>query len=523
MSDLPANSTVQNAKRILIVEDDPIVARIYQNRLTNAGFAVTVATEGSDGFFCIVKDKPDGVLLDLMLPHMDGVQILRKTRAQKAFEKTPIIAFSNAYMNGMLQNAVEAGATMVVNKSDSGAIENIVSGFMDLLCRVTNNSSLVSLPPLEILGEDSAPAASDFTDGSPEVEPASPSRGAMFRPPQATARPAATGAPTQRPRFGVAPVSSRPRSTAPQASATASAIPPTTPTQDARTNVAPSAAAARANLPTAPDSEEISSTASFDRKDDGRSAEQSLFEIFTDKGSETMARIRTILRAYSKDPSTPEGRTRLQDLYRLVHSLTSVAGMASLESTANFSACLEALLHELLNKPTSFQPSTLRTLASAVDVLGSMFREAGRYECPLMTQAFVLVVDDDVISQRTVTLSLQKAHLGVVCASTYQEALEKLKEVSFELIVLDVNLPDSSGDGFELCAAIRKIASYEKTPVIFVTGLNDFQSRAKSIVSGGNDFISKPLSRIEMTVKSLSYVMKGRLPMRREAPQHIAA
>src|SRR5205823_4001219 len=103
--------------------------------------------------------------------------------------------------------------------------------------------------------------------------------------------------------------------------------------------------------------------------------------------------------------------------------------------------------------------------------------------------------------------------------SDYQEALEKLKEVAFELIALDVNLP--GGDGFDLCAAIRKIPTYEKTPILFVTGLNDFQSRAKSIVSGGNDFISKPLSRIEMTVKSLSYVMKGRLPATREAPQHV--
>jgi CheY-like chemotaxis protein len=256
-----------------------------------------------------------------------------------------------------------------------------------------------------------------------------------------------------------------------------------------------------------------------DRSSAPRSAEQSLLEIFADKGAETMARIRTILRSYTKDPSSPDGRNHLRDLYRLVHCLTSVAGMASLESTANFSACLEALLHELLTKPGSFQPSTLRTLASAVDVLGCMFQQAGRYECPLMTEAFVLVVDDDVISQRTVTLSLQKARLGVVCASDCQEALSKLKEISFELIALDVNLP--GGDGFDLCTNIRRIRGYEKIPILFVTGLNDFQSRAKSIAAGGNDFISKPLSRIEMTVRSLSYVMKGRLPITREAPQHV--
>jgi DNA-binding response OmpR family regulator len=503
MSDLPANSTVQNAKRILIVEDDPIVARIYQNRLTNAGFSVSVSAEGGDGFFCIVKDKPDGVLLDLMLPHMDGLQILRKTRAQKAFEKTPIIAFSNSYMNGMLQNAVEAGATMVVNKSDTGAIDNIVESFLDLLCRPSGNRFVPTPTPTAtgFAEEEQVSGDSQTTQqAATSLQAAAPT---TFRAPQATTRPVATGT-AQRPRFGVAPVG-RPRPGA--------VTPPQKPSAISASNTQPARPVSAPETPTGSD------TASVDRSSAPRNAEQSLLEIFADKGAETMARIRTILRSYTKDPSSPDGRNHLRDLYRLVHCLTSVAGMASLESTANFSACLEALLHELLTKPGSFQPSTLRTLASAVDVLGCMFQQAGRYECPLMTEAFVLVVDDDVISQRTVTLSLQKARLGVVCASDCQEALSKLKEISFELIALDVNLP--GGDGFDLCTNIRRIRGYEKIPILFVTGLNDFQSRAKSIAAGGNDFISKPLSRIEMTVRSLSYVMKGRLPITREAPQHV--
>jgi hypothetical protein len=55
-----------------------------------------------------------------------------------------------------------------------------------------------------------------------------------------------------------------------------------------------------------------------------------------------------------------------------------------------------------------------------------------------------------------------------------------------------------------------------------VSGLNDFLSRAKSVSSGGNEFISKPLSRLEMTIKSLSFVMKGRLPAIRDAARPAA-
>jgi len=112
------SNAAEMAKRILIIEDDAVVARLYQNRLRKEGYRVEIAAEGQEGFFTILKNKPDGVLLDLMLPNMDGIQILRKTRAQKQFETMPIIVFSNSFISGMLDEAVSAGATRVFNKSD---------------------------------------------------------------------------------------------------------------------------------------------------------------------------------------------------------------------------------------------------------------------------------------------------------------------------------------------------------------------------------------------------------------------
>jgi CheY-like chemotaxis protein len=516
MSDSPAPSNPTGGKRILIVEDDPVVARIYENRLTKAGFVVTVSVEGQDGFFSIVTTKPDGVLLDLMLPNMDGVQILKKTRAQKHFERTPIIAFSNAYMNGMLQDAVEAGASMVVNKSETGAMENIVAAFMQMLCSRPGTFAPRPAAPETSAASDATPPVNvpETSQDQPALAPRTVTPQAAPESSVANDRNAPRPAPAAR--FGVVPTS-RFRSNTPA---------PENPNNPSDSNSrganqtsffkrpSPSSSAARpaestrSSLPEAPQLPASGSSTP-------RTPERNLLDIFADNGSETVARIRTNMRAYSKEPASERGKSHLQSFYRLVHSLTSVAGMASLESIANFSACLEAYLHELVSKPDSFQASTLRTLASAVDVLDRMFKEAGKYECPMMTEAFVLVVDDDVISQRAVTLSLQKARLSVMCASNCDEAFDKLKEISFELIVLDVNMPGL--DGFELCSTIRKIPTYEHTPILFVSGLNDFLSRAKSVTSGGNDFISKPLSRIEMTIKSLSFVMKGRLPALQEA------
>jgi DNA-binding response OmpR family regulator len=525
MPDSSDQPLAQSGKRILIIEDDPVLARVYQNRIAKAGFTVSLSSDGQDGFFSIMQSKPDAVLLDLMLPHIDGLQILRKTRAQKQFERMPIIVFSNSYMNGMLQQAVEAGATMVVNKSERGAVENIVASFVQMLCGpVPQPSETISTPAENAPAASQPPSDTSFrprfspqSNAAPTAEPAVATRTAAIETSsQAAVAEAKTVAPKSR--FGVIPIAqSRAAAPAPVVSRvetprTSDVVSVARPlVQTGTTNVDQLISANRSSQSKAKETAGAASSVSSELP----SAEKEVLEVFWNNGSEIMSRIRTRMRAYSKAPQTDQGREHLQAFYRLVRSLTSAAAMASVESIANFTACLEALLHELNNKPESFQASTLRTLASAVDVLDRMFKEAGRYECPMMTEAFVLIVDDDVVSQRAVTLSLQKARLHVICASDADSALESLKEISFELIVLDVNMPGL--DGFEVCSIIRKIPSYEKTPILFVSGLTDFASRARSIATGGNDFICKPLNRIEMTVKSLSYVMKGRLPATEEA------
>ena len=66
-------------------------------------------------------------------------------------------------------------------------------------------------------------------------------------------------------------------------------------------------------------------------------------------------------------------------------------------------------------------------------------------------------------------------------------------------------------DGFDLCAKIRALPTNKTTPVIFVTSLTDFKSRAKSSLSGGADLIAKPFMFIELSVKALTYVMRSQL------------
>src|SRR5439155_14370092 len=104
-------------KKILIIEDDPIVAHIYRTRLEKEGYEVEIAPDGQSGFYRIHEFRPDAVLLDLMLPKMNGVDILKKIRAQGQFCKTPIIVFTNAYVPNMIHESFGAGATQVFNKA----------------------------------------------------------------------------------------------------------------------------------------------------------------------------------------------------------------------------------------------------------------------------------------------------------------------------------------------------------------------------------------------------------------------
>src|ERR1051325_8809856 len=104
-------------KKVLIIEDDPIVAHIYRTRLEKEGYSVEIAADGQSGFYRIHEFEPDAVLLDLMLPKMNGVEILKKIRAESRYAKTPVIVFTNAYVPNMINESFLAGATLVFNKA----------------------------------------------------------------------------------------------------------------------------------------------------------------------------------------------------------------------------------------------------------------------------------------------------------------------------------------------------------------------------------------------------------------------
>ncbi|MBC8003360.1 MAG: response regulator, partial [Opitutaceae bacterium] len=348
-------------------------------------------TEGQAGFYRIHEIKPDAILLDLMLPKIDGMDILKKIRAQKAFEKLPVIVFTNSYLPEMVGSAIKAGAQKVFHKATVAPRE---------IVRAVNEA----LFPL-------ATAKSGNT---------------VFR------RRGATGA---------------------------------------------------------------------------AGTEAQLDAEFLQNAPKQLAALRLNLQTLVKCDDDKARVAQLNDLYRKIHSMTGGAGIAGLRNIAQMCAAIEALLKELSDKPANINASTLRTVAHSIDFLGVLLNAPPHSgEQPPIS---VLVVDDELLSRKAVITALAKSNLKPIAVSDPNIALGLVAENQFDVIVLDVGMPGMSG--FELCEKIRTLPSYKNVPVIFVTNLSAFDSRAKSSMSGGNDFIAKPFLFMELNVKVLTHVLRSRI------------
>jgi CheY-like chemotaxis protein len=104
-------------KKIVIVEDQQVIANVYRSKFAAEGFQVEIAFDGERGLELINEMQPDAVLLDWRLPKLSGRQILDQLRKTPKFQSLPVIVFSESSLPPMVHEAWTAGATMVLSKS----------------------------------------------------------------------------------------------------------------------------------------------------------------------------------------------------------------------------------------------------------------------------------------------------------------------------------------------------------------------------------------------------------------------
>jgi DNA-binding response OmpR family regulator len=391
-------------KKMLIIEDDQIVGAIYRHKCQAEGFQVELAGDGEAGWSAIQSFHPDVVILDLMLPKLNGVEILNRVRGSAKFKDLPVIVLSNAYLNTLVQDAWKAGANHCLIKANCSPKQLIE------IVRKT-----LGTPGTDLHHLKSAPSTS--TSPSTPAQPGEPGHDTQFV----------------------------------------------------------------------------------------TEVRQTLLV----QGTDTIAQLRGLLQSFIKTEGDTARLPNLFSLYRRVHTLDSNAAVAGLSALSKMASALAALIKELYEKPKNINPSTLRTLATSIDFLGILFEQGAHLQLDANAPPNILVVDDEVISRRAVILALEKAQLKCVSVDTPETALKLLAQDRFDLIFLDVDMPEMSG--FDLCTRLRSLPLNRETPVVFVTSLTDFESRARSTLSGGNDLIAKPFLFIELAVKALTFILRRRL------------
>lgn len=123
-----------------------------------------------------------------------------------------------------------------------------------------------------------------------------------------------------------------------------------------------------------------------------------------------------------------------------------------------------------------------------------------------MEKKEILIVDDDIIAQNMLKVTLANAGYSVLIASNGEQALEKAKEYHPSVIILDIMMPGI--DGGEVANALRKDPKTKKIPIIFLSTLISEDEERVSDKRGSTSFFSKPFSRDKLLNEIGRYVRR---------------
>ncbi len=97
-------------KKVLIIEDEEILSKLLKNKLEDEGYEAEVALDGQEGLTKAKSFKPDLILLDIIMPKVNGFEVLEKIKVDSELNKIPIIIVSNSGQPVELERAQKLGA-----------------------------------------------------------------------------------------------------------------------------------------------------------------------------------------------------------------------------------------------------------------------------------------------------------------------------------------------------------------------------------------------------------------------------
>jgi len=106
----------QDQKTVIVVEDEPDAAELFAEMMRVSGFRVLKTYSSTPAISLIAKELPDVVILDIMMPDISGLEVLRFMRRETQLRDIPVIVVSARSMPSDIQEGLEAGATIYLTK-----------------------------------------------------------------------------------------------------------------------------------------------------------------------------------------------------------------------------------------------------------------------------------------------------------------------------------------------------------------------------------------------------------------------
>jgi len=119
-------------KKILFIEDEPNLQKAIGEILKQEGYEIFGAFDGAQGIELAKKEKPDMILLDLILPKKDGFEVLKEIKADEEIKDTPVIILTNLEGSGDVEKALDLGATTYLVKANY-ELDDIVAKIKEFL------------------------------------------------------------------------------------------------------------------------------------------------------------------------------------------------------------------------------------------------------------------------------------------------------------------------------------------------------------------------------------------------------
>lgn len=105
--------------KILLVDDDAVLLKLYSTRLINDGHQVIISQNGQEGMQLAVSEKPDLILLDLLMPKVNGFTFLETINQYPELKAIPKIIFSSVANPDQIERLKQLGITQYLNKTDA--------------------------------------------------------------------------------------------------------------------------------------------------------------------------------------------------------------------------------------------------------------------------------------------------------------------------------------------------------------------------------------------------------------------